>query len=453
MARVAPAAPFPRPSAVAAVVTAVLLVLAGCGRTPAEWPQYRGPAGLGIADAGNLPTTWSAGGANIRWRTPLPGRGNSSPIVAGDRVFLTAAIDGPGEKGQRQRVVLALDLKTGKVLWQREIFTGPRSHMNKQLNTDAASTPVTDGESVYAYFGSHLSRLTKDGKVVWTKEIDPAYQRYTVYGTASSPILAGRALIVVQDQEQTESPDVGWMAAFDRESGKELWRQQWKNTCCSYATPLLWQRPGAGEELLFAYSGALVAHDPQTGKRLWEHPYPMSLIVSGPVVDREIGDKGDQGNIACELGGAQNNKGNLCVRVTGPSRSAKVEQLWYEPERAPETASAVLYRGRLYAVTQAGVLSCYDPVTGKLHFAEHLENGGGFRAALIAGDGKVYAQPTWGPTAVIDATTDAFRVLAYNDLGEAGNNASPAVGGGCLLLRTAEHLFCIEKEKAAAKAS
>jgi outer membrane protein assembly factor BamB len=430
------------------VVLPVLCLLAavGCGRAPAEWPQFRGPGGLGVSDAAALPTTWSAGSANIRWRTPLPGRGNSSPIVAGDRVFLTAAVDRPASAGREARlgrVVLALDIATGRIVWQTEVHAGPASLVHP-FNTDAAPTPATDGESVYAYFGSHLSRLTRDGRVVWTQEIDPRYQRFTIYGAASSPILADGEVIVVQDQEQVDSPDLGWMAAFDRETGRQLWRQEWKNTCCSYSTPLLWQRPGAGLELLFAYSGALVAHDPQTGKRLWEDQYPMAQVVGGPVVDQDV---------VCELGGAHNNKGNLCLRVTGPSRSAKIKELWYQRERAPETASAVLYRGRLYAVTQGGILSCYDPLTGKLHFSERLEQGGGFRSSLVAGDGKVYAQSTWGPTAVIEAGTDTFRALAYNDLGEGHNNASPAIGGGCLLLRTAQHLFCIEKEKATGKRS
>ena len=131
--------------------------------------------------------------------------------------------------------------------------------------------------------------------------------------------------------------------------------------------------------------------------------------------------------------------------MTGPGRSAKVERIWFEPQRAPETASPVLYRGRLYSVTQNGIMSCYEPATGKLHWAERLEAGKGYRAALVAGDGKVYAQSHWGTTAVIDASSEAFRALAYNELGEGGINASPAIGGGCLLLRTAEHLFCIKK--------
>lgn len=369
------------------------------------------------------------------------------PVVAGGRVYLTSVIDrrAPGSGGGRkgaaafERVVLAYDLGTGKRLWQTGIFTAQRLKGHR-FNSDAAPTPVSDGESVYAYFGSHLARLSRDGKLLWAKEIDPSYTRYVHYGVASSPILVGKTVVVVQDQEEAFDDDLGWMAAYDIETGGQVWRKEWNETCCSYSTPLLWRRPGAGLELVFAYSGAVAGHDPHSGERLWQHDHDMWQFVGGLAAE---------GDVLCALGGAHNQKGNLCFRVSGPTRGAKVERLWFERRRAPETSSAVLYGGRLYAVTEGGVMSCYDAVSGKLHWAEDLEPGRGFRASLVAGDGKVYAQPTWGPTAVIDATTDAFRVLAWNDLEEGGNNATPALAGGCLLLRTAEHLFCVEKEAGA----
>lgn len=433
-----------------------LVTAAGCGGgTPADWPQFRGPAGLGIADTKTLPSTWGKGSSNIRWNTEVPGRGNSSPVVADGRIYLTSVLaqrdgeagDGAAETGAPERtverVVVAVDLATGELLWQTPVFAAPRLKGHR-FNTDAAPTPVTDGESVYAYFGSHLARVSRDGKLVWVKEVDPTYESYVRYGVASSPILVGKAVVVVQDREEAYNEDLGWMAAYDSATGDEIWRKQWDDTCCSYSTPLLWRRPGAGEELVFAYSGAVVGHDPKTGERLWRHEYNMWQFVGGLAA---------QGDVLCVLGGAHNNKGNLCIRVTGPSRGATIEQLWYERRRAPETSSAVLYGGRLYAVTEGGVMSCYDALSGKLHWAEDLEPGRGFRASLVAGDGKVYAHPTWGPTAVIDATTDEHRIVAWNDLEDGGNNATPAIAGGCLLLRTADRLYCIEKEEQAQKAA
>ena len=424
-----------------AAAAAALLFSLGCGGEPPEWPQFRGPSGLGVSDAGDLPTTWSKGSANIRWSTPIPGKGASSPVIAGGRVFVTAAIESPAGLGARgegshEGIVLGLDLATGKVLWQTSLFTAPDVELH-QLNTHATPTPVTDGESVYAYFGSHLARVTRDGKVAWTREVDPEYGRFARYGAASSPLLVGDTVVVVQDQEEAHDADRGWMGAFDRETGEEVWRRTWDDTCCSYSTPLLWRRPGTGPELLFAYSGMVAAHDPASGERLWRHTHDMWQVVGGLVAD---------GDVVCALGGAHAHKGNVCLRVTGEGAGARVERLWEEPRRAPEVASALIYRGRLYAVTVLGVLSCYDLVSGKLHWVQDLEPGRAFRASLIAGDGKVYAVPSRGPAAVIDATTDAFRVLAWNDLEEAGLFATPAIGGGCLLLRTPDRLLCIEKE-------
>jgi outer membrane protein assembly factor BamB len=351
---------------------------------------------------------------------------------------VTTAIERPGAIGERRHegAVLGLDLATGRVLWQASLFVAPDVELH-QLNTHATPTPVTDGESVYAYFGSHLARVTRDGEVVWTREVDPAYRRFARYGAASSPILVGDTVVVVQDQEESHDADRGWMGAFDRDTGEQAWRRTWDDTCCSYSTPLLWRRPGAGLELLFAHSGMVAAYDPSSGERLWRHAHDMWQVVGGLVVE---------GDVACALGGAHTYKDNVCFRVTGEGASARVERLWEEPRRAPEIASALIYRGRLYAVTTMGILSCYDPVSGKLHWWQRLEPGRAFRASLVAGDGKVYAVPSRGPAAVIDATTDAFRVLAWNDLEEAGLFATPAIGGGCLLLRTPERLLCVEKE-------
>jgi outer membrane protein assembly factor BamB len=351
---------------------------------------------------------------------------------------VTSAIESPAGAGAggHEGIVLALDLATGTVLWQTAIFAAPDVELHP-LNTQATPTPVADGESVYAYFGSHLARLTRDGEVVWAREVDPAYGRFARYGAASSPVLVGDMVVVVQDQEEVHDADRGWMAAFDRETGEEVWRRTWDDTCCSYSTPLLWQRPDARPELLFAHSGRVVAYDPTNGEPLWRHGNDMWQLVGGLVAE---------GNVVCALGGAHTYKSNLCFRVTGEGASARVERLWTEPRRAPEIASALIYRGRLYAVTMLGVLSCYDPVSGKLHWWHRLEPGKAFRASLVAGDGKVYAVPSRGPAAVIDATTDSFHPLAWNDLGEPGLFATPAIGGGCLLLRTPDRLLCIGKE-------
>lgn len=431
-------------SALTAGVLALILLLAhGCGR-PAEptaevaWPQFRGPGGLGVADGAALPTSWGEDTPNIRWRTTIPGRGNSSPVAAAGRAFLTTANSLPGKEKPRmaERMVVAVDLASGEISWQTVVATTRRTRRH-QHNTNAAPTPVTDGERLYVYFGSVLACLDHDGNVLWNGEVDPYYPAFVRYGTASSLVLVNGAVIVVQDKEWGEgTEDQGWMGAFDAETGEELWRNHWTETCCAYSSPLIWRR-GEDTELIFAHSGNVAAYDPDTGEHLWEHPYPMLQSVASPVA---------AGDLLCVLGGAHNNKGNLCVRVTGRGEELRIEQLWFDPRLAPESASAVLYGGRLYAVTDRGVMVSYDPQSGTTHWSGRLKEGLGYRSSLIAGDGKIYAVSADGTTSVVDAKADKLAVLAYNKLGEGGNNATPAVADGCLLIRSHNELFCIEKE-------
>lgn len=423
----------------------ILLTASGCGRSTVdtEWPQFRGPDGLGVADGVALPTTWGEDTPNVRWRAGIPGRGNSSPVVADGKIFLTSATANPASseaEPMADRTVLAVDLASGEVLWQTVVETAPpnKSHLH---NTNAAPTPVTDGEWVYVYFGTVLAALDLDGNVVWRQEVDPDYPSFVRYGTASSLVLVDGALIVVQDKEWAETEDIGWMGAFDAETGEELWRNRWTETCCAYSTPLIWQR-GEDTEMVFAHSGVVVGYDPSTGEQLWEYTYPMLQFVASLVVSGE--------DLLCALGGAHNNRGNLCLRLTGRGKETQLEELWYNRHLAPESASAVLYQGNLYAVTERGAMVSYDPISGDIRWRGRLGKGRGYRSSLVAGDGKVYAVATDGFTAVVDANaTDSLEALAYNQLGEGGNNATPAVAGGCLIIRSHNELFCIESEGAA----
>lgn len=428
-------------SPTALTLTTVLFAGIGCGgeETAGEWPQFRGEDTRGVFDTGTLPTYWSKGSDNILWRSEVPGRGNSSPVVSDGRVFLTTAERDPETpEGERRfvRAVLAYDLETGERLWRRDLFSAPPDEGHR-LSTDAAPTPVTDGERLYVYFGAVLAALTHDGELLWKKEVDPTYSEYINYGAASSPILVDDKVLLVQDQEGFQSDDVGWMAAYDRETGEEVWRREWDETCCSYSTPLYREREGT-PELLFAYSGKVAAHDPETGEILWEQEYPMWQFVGALV---------GEGDLLCALGGAHRQRGNVCMRLEGTGRDTRVEELWFEPRRAPETASAILYRGKVYAVTQGGVMSAYDARTGEEVFVARLEEGRGYRSSPVAGDGKVYAQANTGQTAVIDAGADGFSAIAYNDLEDGANNASPAISSHCLLLRTQSKLYCIGQEE------
>lgn len=409
-----------------------------------EWPQFRGPNGLAVAPEGGpqLPVEWHAESPNMRWRTPLDTIGNSAPVVYDGQIFLTAVDPLPEEARDAEpplelrRWVLAFDLASGSPLWRTEIFRSP-FEQGHPLNTNAAPTPVTDGRHLWVWFGSIAAKLDLEGNIVWSRRVDPDYTKWIRYGVASSPMLASGSLILFQDREWAETDDIGWMAAIDPATGEDRWRIHWKHTCCAYSTPVVWHRQGR-DELIVAQSGELVAYDPATGERLWDYQHPMLQVVSSPVI---AGD-----DLICAPGGAHNNKGNLCLAVRNGDDGIEVEELWWNHRVAPESSSSVLYRGRLYTVTEAGIVACWQPRTGEQLWYGRLRQGKGYRASLVAGDGKVYAYSTWGVTAVIDAEADQLEVLAYSQLPEGGNNATPAIAGDCLLLRSYDHLYCLAAE-------
>jgi outer membrane protein assembly factor BamB len=426
-----------------------------------------------------LPSTWSLGGDNVRWRTEVPGVGNSQPVVADGRVFVTYAyregadpfepeaeeseIDPEAESWSQEddaeapppdprpadaervkwRAAMAIDLETGDVLWQMPLFEAPTERKHR-LNTIAAPTPVTDGRNLWVYFGSVLAKLDLDGEVLWQREIDAGYGELTRYGAASSPVLTERDVIVVQDKEWARTEDVGWIAAFSKETGEPRWRTEWEHTCCSYSTPLVVDR-GAGEEIVFAHSGAVVSYSARDGESLWSQPVEILQMVATPVLRTREPRARD---LLAVAGGAHNVKRTILFELQGAGRDTRAELLWDDPRFAPQNSSPVLYRDRLFTVNDAGVLTARELAGGDVIWNHRLARGKN-RASLVAGDGKVYVQSSSGVVSVVAAEDDgSARILAENTLGDDGSNASPAIAGGCLLLRTARHLTCVEAEAA-----
>lgn len=413
----------------------LLLLTAGCGEEEEPWTRFHGSDGQGIADTENLPVTWTVDGQGVRWRTAVPGRGNSSPVVHSGRIFLTTAIeaDEPTPQGRRRfhRRVLAYDLATGEQLWQTELFTAPAEPKHR-MNTFAAPTPASDGERVYAFFGEVLAALDLDGQVLWQQRVDPRFIAESHYGAASSPVLTEDAVILFQDRELVADDQEGWMGAFSKENGEELWRIHWTNSCCSYTTPLVVDR-GASEELYVAHSGSIAAYSAATGEELWREGVPINQLVSSPVLD---------GDVLGVSGGAHGVRHTRFFRLTGSGAETSREMLWEDPRQAPHTASPVLYDGLFFAVTDKGVVTCWDAETGEVYWQERLEQWHN-RNSLVAGDGKVYVPSTWGRTSVLAASPD-FQLLGQNDLDGTKCNASPAIADGCLLMRTGGHLWCID---------
>lgn len=402
-------------------------LLLACGAAevsdPGEWPQFRGPRGNGVSAQVGLPLVWSEDSENLVWKVAIPGTGNSSPIVSHGRVFLTTATDA-GERVERW--VLALDLDTGEQLWQTSIGATDKSKRHR-YNTYAAPTPATDGRLVFAHFGDLLACLDREGRILWTRQLDEQYAEYAHYGSASSPVLTATAVIVAHDRETTDKP-YGWLGAFDKQNGNELWKVEWTDKCCSYTTPLVRSR-GDSEEVILTASGALISYDAMTGEQLWSHPLRINQPVASAVTD---------GDFLAVFSGAHNVRFGAVLKLVGEGKETQTEELWQTNQMIPQTASPVLYDGKLYTVVELGHMVCYDLATGTRLWRRRLPEAGAYRSSLVAGDGKIYALASSGMTVVIAAGHE-FQQLATNPLAE-GGNSSPALAENSILIRTATKL-------------
>ncbi|MEE2777872.1 MAG: PQQ-binding-like beta-propeller repeat protein [Acidobacteriota bacterium] len=401
------------------------------------WARFRGPGGQGIREDAGLPVKWTGDSANVRWRAAIAGSGNSSPVVAGRMVFLTAAeaagTDAEG-RDQSNYIALALDLDTGTELWKTTIFTAPTERLH--VNNTAAASPVTDGRSVWVYFGSHAARLDLRGKIVWLKEVDPGYRTASLYGIGTSPILLNDLLVIFQDWEGRVVVDEGWLATFDAATGEEKWRLTWEEeSCCGYGTPIVWRRAGR-TELIVPHSGEVVSYDPQTGERLWDYWHGGWQVVAGALVQGE--------DMLCTLSGAHRRRTSSCIRLTtDEAGETAVEELWLT-KWSPEVSAPIWYRDRVFGVTDGGVLIAHDPQTGERIGRRRITEGRRFRAALVAGDGKLYVAASSGVIAVVDVDAPKLRILSVNSLGDGWNGATPAIADGALLVRRETSLFCID---------
>ena len=412
-----------------------VLALYGLGCAPAtetetsSWNRFRGPNGAGVADDAPLPTTWDAS-ENRRWATPLPGFGRSSPVVAGGRVYVANA---EREGKQLKHGLVALDADTGELLWQTTLATRRELQLRNRFGVHSGATPAVDGDRIFAYYGAELAALDPAGEVVWNVIVEPDYEETTRYGAGSSPIVVDDAVIVLQDKEYARPDyDVGFLAAFDRESGAELWRTEFSDGCCSYVTPVV-RRTEAGAEIIVALSRKVVAFSVEDGSVLWEDDQNMNQPVASPVLS---------GDLLCVASGAHNVRETVCRRLTGAGANTQIEPLWRTHTAVGESASPLLYDGQLYVLVQKGVVTAYEAETGTVRFRKRLPSGA-YLASLVAGDGKVYAYNNAGVTAVL-GSGPAFEQLAVNDLGERGSIATPALAGGRIYLRTAKNLVCIE---------
>jgi outer membrane protein assembly factor BamB len=400
------------------VLTSVLSValLAGVARG-GDWPQFRGPGGTGVSDESGLPAKWGPA-EHVRWKAELPGRGASAPVVARGRAYVTACT-GPR---QERLHVLCFDAATGKRLWERQFWATGNTLCHPKTNM-AAPTPATDGEAVYALFGTgDLVALGRDGDLLWCRALARDYPQITnQVGMAASPVLWRDVLLV-----PLETTGESFAAGLDAHTGRNRWKvARPKDT--NWVTPLVLDDRGR-PEALFLSANLLTAYDPATGRELWAHAEEgLSPTPSVP------------SPTAC--GGLIVTGGGVALRPPAPKASEGAAVAWKSNKLRPAYASPLYYRGRLYAVNNtATLLNCFDPKTGEVLWRQRVK--GPFSASPVASDGKVYLVNEDGLTTVV-ADGPRGRVLGTNPLGEPVL-ATPAISGGALFLRSERQLFCIK---------
>ncbi|MFQ5525050.1 MAG: PQQ-binding-like beta-propeller repeat protein [Thermoanaerobaculia bacterium] len=406
------------------------LMVSACGKpdTDLSWSQWRGADGSGITEKTDLPLHWRKDGAGIKWAAELDGAGTSSPVVAGGQVFVTSATTAVVGKPIEINVE-SFDLASGELGWRTTIATRNRERMHR-MNSSAGPTPASDGEHLFAYVGSHLAALTMDGDIVWVQEIDPNYLAESRYGAGSSVLLYGDMVVILRDRERVDDALVGWMAAYDKASGEQVWRKKIDDSCCSYVTPLVIEG-AAGDELFVVLAGYVASYDPASGKRLWRRKQEIAQPVASPVAE---------GDLLCVASGAHGHRQARCWEKVTEDDQTVWRDLWKHQKWVGDTSSPVLVDGRLYLLTEKGILRSIDARTGKLLWQKRLA-AEGYRASLVAGESRLYALGQAGSVSVVSQADG--ETLAVNSMPEATYVASPGVAGECLLIRSNARLYCV----------
>ncbi len=416
----------------ASVLTTLLLSLAAS--LPAatqDWPEFRGPQAQGSSTATGLPQEWSPT-AHIAWKVPVAGIGWSSPVVIGDRIFLTSAVPVGGEEiptADRSLRALALDAATGKPVWDVELFTAtaPKAH---RKNSHASPTPVFEDGKLYVHFG-HLGTACLDaatGKTLWSTQ-DHGYP--PVHGNGSSPVLVDDVLVFSADAES--DPKV---IALDKATGRQRWafaRESAAKNKFSFCTPLVIEIAGQ-KQIITPGSGVVNALNPKDGSEIWRFDYgdgysvvPRPLFAHGMIY----------------IATGYNKPAVLAIKADASNKGDVTEThlAWRIDKAAPHNPSMAVMGDELYFVADNGILTCADAKTGEVHYSERCT--GPISSSILAADGRLYLQDEKG-LGVVVKPGKTFEILAQNDLGERAL-ASYAVIGSDLLIRTEGNLYRVKK--------
>jgi outer membrane protein assembly factor BamB len=416
-----------------------------------NWPQWRGPGGQGISGETALPLQWSPA-TSFAWKTALPGNGQSQPIIWGNRVFLTLDVPGgPSPAGHKAPThlmegqpwvhpdsigvdvmhtlkVVSLDLDSGKILWERTAYEGPVFDNIHRRGSYAAPTMVTDGETVFAYFGPEgLYAYDLGGEPRWQASVG----KFPLLGmgTGTSPVLFEDLVIIQRDENDGKE---SLILAFDKQTGKEAWRTS-RTVEASWSTPVLVKTAGGRTELVTNGNQLIVAYDPRTGRELWRTTGVESNAIHTPLVGDDV--------VVVTAG--YPTKRVVAIRPGGSGDISGTDRILWQYDRGPGyVVSPILYEGRVYLVSDKGIITCLDASTGTvLYEGGRVPAPGTFMASPVAFDGKLMLTSIDGDSYIIKAGA-VHEVLASNSIGEPAAS-TPAIAQGRILIRGKEHLFCI----------
>jgi outer membrane protein assembly factor BamB len=418
-----------------------------------NWPGFRGPGGLGFSTEKGIAIHWDLS-KNIKWRVEVPGLGHSSPIIWGNRIFVTTAVssdpakdnwqkgffsgDRPPDEAEISWKVLCFDKDTGKLLWDRTAIRAKPVNARHTKNSYASQTPVTDGTYVDAFFGDQgMYCFDFQGNLIWKRDLGDFTMRRG-WGVASSPVLYNDLVIQTCDQETGES----FIVALDKKTGEIAWKAK-RDELSSWSTPFLFLE-GTRPELIVNATNAIRSYDPDNGKLLWECrgpatsitvPIPTTshglIIVSSGFVADKIRP------ITAFRPGAT---GDITLRE-GETQSRFIA--WRQPLAAPYIPSPTAYGDYIFVLLDQGFIACYEARTGKMVYdRKRIDVGANFSASPVVVDGKLYCASEDGDVYVIRADAQ-YELLAKNSLGESVM-ASPAVSDGRMYIRALKHLYCIQ---------
>lgn len=403
----------------------------------AHWPEWRGAGGQGISTERDLPLRWSAT-ENIRWKAPLPDRGNATPVIWGDRIFVPQAVE-----NDRRRTLLCLSRKDGRVLWQQGVKYEGKEKTHPD-NPYCSGSPATDGERVIVCHGSAgVFCYDLDGKELWRRDLGP--QSFE-WGNASSPVLHGDLAFLYF------GPGPGsHLLALEKKTGKTVWkfeeppvdtagrtdgfRGKEPGIVCSYSTPVL-VKAGGRDELVMSFPGSLWALDPATGKALWHCNGLNPLVYTSPI---------HADGIVVSMGGYF---GNTIAVKAGGQGNVTPARLWQQVRAKGGIGSGVIRDGHYYFMSMDGIAHCHELATGRNVWSERLRGpgpkGDSWSSMVLAGD-RIYILNQSGDCIVVKASPQ-FEQLAANSIGNEMCNASVAVSGGEIFIRTHKHLWCVGKQ-------